>query len=197
MKKHNIYKLLEDKNIPKNKYVLGTEIYEIILKNGIVITPNIYAKRFKFNEKSLCIKYGHCSGYGSIIMDPQLHYGGSSVFFTKIKKPVIYENLSFPKPGDVFVISKNGKILFKSFITSSTVGLNGTSISISSPCKILDYKNFTFSYYSIVPDDELNVKGEIDGVYLKFTPFNKKKYQYKINYSKILKIKTTDGINYD
>lgn len=198
MKIPQIKGILQELNISPNKFIIGKEIYSIILKTGECISSNFYNLRISFGKKYLYLKYGMSEGFGSIIINPTFSYGGKTVFLTKIKKPISFEKLNFPKPGDMFRVSYQGKILFETLITSSTVGSNGTSITLAKPFSLLtEYQNYIFSYYSAIPENELNIKGEIDGLYLKFNPLNKKEYQRKIKYSNILKIISSEGKAYE
>ena len=189
--------ILQKINIPQNKYISGNQIKEIILNNGEIIVPSFETLRFNFTNKNIKLKYGTSTGYGSIIVNPSFSFNGKNCSFTKIYKSVKQEKLIFPKPGDIFSVMKNNKVIFSTMIKSSIVGYNGTIIELSKAFDIsIDYTTLIFSYYSIIDNTEYDIKGE-NGLYLKFNPINKKEYQRKIKYKQIKKIITKDGVSYD
>ena len=198
MKASKVLDTLQKLKVPLNTWNVGNNFKYIILTSGEIIPVSYETTRFKFQNKFLLLKYGESEGYGSIILNPTFSFGGSDCTFSKIRKSIKNEKIQFPKPGDVFRVYENGKTIFESFIVSSSVASNGTCIKLSKPFNYtLNYLNVLFTYFSIIQDNELNIKGEPDGLYLKFNPVNNKEYQRKVKYSEIKSIISIEGICYD
>lgn len=199
MKKEKYEEILNNLELPKEKWLTLTEFSSIILNNGIGIYPNWLHMRFLLLDNEIIIKYGESQPYGARLGNRFLISNDLlSIQFPPesiIAPSVYYSTFRAPKSGDI-IRSTIGteKVISESVVENSYNGSNTFLIEVSSPIKLP--KEARLSFYD---PKEYNIGTcihgtEAEGIFMKFKENNGKSKKYGIQHQ-IIKIKEIQEIN--
>lgn len=181
MKSDQVLDIFSKLHLPLDKECLFTEIRSIHLNDGRIITPNYLYNRFIVGKNSLGIVYGesHAIG-GRFPFNFACNQARDTLIFsndTVIPDTPFYENLSFPKMGDIVRVSESVSQYQDCRIVDVFHDSCNTYIKFFPGCSKLQPGSSKVAFYTDTNIDRNRcILGTIEeGIFLEFIPNELKK----------------------
>jgi hypothetical protein len=169
MRQEEVTKILQELELPKNKYIHTKKIKSIKLKSGREIKFNWEFLRICFQDKLLKVRYGNSELYGGRIESVSFISANHRAVACSVKNGKIETSYRQPKELDVLVVSKDKKILSRAYITKIVSTLNQNVYYLSG--EVSPEGRFSFYDPDVYLEDGSCIHGtEFEGIYTKFKP---------------------------